>query len=217
MKLIPKGFKINKLVRHFIMSDLMLFGGWGLIAPIFAVFVIEDVAGATLATVGISAAIYWLVRSIAQIPIAVFLDKTDGEKDDFYALVLGLFLAAISAFLFLVVKTIPQLYLVQTFHAIAFALYTPSWSAIFSRHIDRSSIALSWSLDRTALGIATGITGLLGGLIANAFGFAWIFVGAGILSLVSVLIIWLVPDLILPPAKKDKVFLANHSPRTIQH
>lgn len=33
MKLIPKGFKINKLVRHFIISDLMLFGGWGLIAP----------------------------------------------------------------------------------------------------------------------------------------------------------------------------------------
>lgn len=217
MKLIPKGFKINKLVRYFIMSDLTLFAGWGLALPIFAVFVVEEVAGATVVTVGILAAIYWLVGSVVQIPVAMLLDKTEGEKDDFYVLTLGLFLASISAFLFLTVKTIPQLYLVQALHSTAFALYVPSWLAIFSRHIDRSSIALSWSLSRTAWGVATGVAGLFGGLIANAYGFAWVFVGAGVLSLVSVLIVWLVPDLILPPAKKNKVFLVDHDPRIIHH
>lgn len=215
MRLLPRYIKISKLVRYFIISDLILFGGWGLVAPIFSIFIIEEVAEATLVTIGINAAIYWIIYSVVQLPVAAYLDKTDGEKDDFYTLVLGLVLAAASAFCFAVVKTVPQLYLVQVFHAVAFGLYAPSWSAIFSRHIDKHSIAFSWSLDRTFLGIATGVTGFLGGLIANTFGFAWIFVAAGLFSLMAAFVIWLVPDLLLPPAKKSDFIVTDHSPHTI--
>ena len=64
--------QLNKLVKYFVLSDLLLLGGWGLIEPIFSIFIIDTVRGATLVTVGISAAIYWVLRSVIQLPLASF-------------------------------------------------------------------------------------------------------------------------------------------------
>ena len=82
--------KVGRLVKYFVISDFFLLAGWGLIDPVFSVFIIQRVVGGTLLTVGIAAAIYWITRSVLQIPIAKYLDSTPGEHDDFMALVGGL-------------------------------------------------------------------------------------------------------------------------------
>jgi len=79
--------KVNNVVKYFVLSDLALMSGWGFISPLFSVFIIEKIAGATIATVGVATALYWVVRSVVQLPIADYLDKTEGERDDFYALI----------------------------------------------------------------------------------------------------------------------------------
>src|ERR1700679_2608625 len=89
--------KVGRLVKYFVISDFFLLAGWGLIDPVFSVFIIQRVVGGTLLTVGIAAAIYWIVRSVAQIPIANMLDRIPGEHDDFMALVGGLLLVGVSA------------------------------------------------------------------------------------------------------------------------
>lgn len=65
----------------------------GLFGPLYAVFVVESIIGASLSTVGFALGLAALAKSIVQIPLARFLDKHLGEKDDFYALIVG---AAIS-------------------------------------------------------------------------------------------------------------------------
>jgi len=211
-------FKLPRLVRDFVLADFVLLAGWGLMGPIFSIFVIEKIAGATLVTVGITSAIYWLVKSVIQIPIAEYLDRTDGEKDDFMVLLGGLVLSGVAAFLFAFVDTVSKLYAVQFLHAIAFGLYVPSWSAIFSRHLDKNKYALSWSLDSTAIGLASGLTGFIGAAVANSFGFTSVFLAAGVLSLLSALIVFFVPDLILPKpkaiARKEDgaTVIKDHSP-----
>jgi len=75
-------FKINRVVRFLILSDLIFLSGWGLIDPIFALFVVRDVLGATIITVGAAISVYWITKSLAQIPIAIYLDKHEGERDD---------------------------------------------------------------------------------------------------------------------------------------
>ena len=52
---------LNKIVRYFIIGDLIMWSGWGLLDPIFAVFLINNVAGANLITIGFLATIYWFV------------------------------------------------------------------------------------------------------------------------------------------------------------
>ncbi len=209
---IDVNLKVGQIIKTLVFSDMMLMAGWGFISPIFSVFIINKIQGATLATVGITTALYWLIRSLIQLPIANFLDKTDGEKDDFYALVAALILAGISAFGYIVVRTIPQLYFFQTIQAIAFGLYTPSWSGIFSHHLDDKRRSFDYSLDSTAIGISSGIAGLLGGMIAQAFGFNAIFILGGCLSLVSAFIVITFPKMVLPPQTSPVAEIRDHKP-----
>src|SRR5580692_5502155 len=97
--------KVGRLVKFFIISDFFLLAGWGFIDPVFSVFIVQKIVGGTLITVGIAAALYWILKSVLQIPISNYLDRTAGEKDDFMALVGGLLLAGISAVAFTWVRT----------------------------------------------------------------------------------------------------------------
>lgn len=183
--------------------------------PIFAVFVINQVVGATVVTLGISAAIYWIVKSLIQIPIANFLDKTDGERDDFYVLVGGLVLAGVTALLFSQIKEVWQLYAVEVVHAIAFGLYVPSWTGMFSRHLDKKHESLDWSLNSTTVGIASGITGLAGGALASWVGFSAVFFLAAFFCFAAAALIFAVPDIIFPKQKTNQpqeIYIKDHAP-----
>jgi hypothetical protein len=215
IKEVIRYFKSNKVVRNFIFADLLLFGGWGLVSPIMAIFVVEKVAGASIVTVGILAGIYWAIRSSIQLPMAMLVEKSETEKDDLYLLIIGLLLISASAFWLNFVDTIPKLYAFQAIHALGFAFYAASWAGIFSRHIDKSRAAISWSLDHTFLGAATGMAGFAGGYAANKFGFNAVFLAVGILSLFSAVLIFIVPDIIFPSKKKGTAPIMDHSPKTV--
>lgn len=208
---------LNRIVRYFIFADLTVLAGWGLVDPVFAIFVVNNIKGATLVTLGIMAAIYWVVKSVIQIPIALFLDKTDGEKDDFYALIIGLLVASLTLFSFMAATKVYHLYIIQLIKAIAFGLYVPAWSAIMSRHLDKDRVAFEWALDSTSVGISLGLAGLAGSWLSK-FGFNLVFLFGGFLCLVSALILILAPDLILPPKKSEtlKSLVKDHRPVTIQ-
>jgi MFS family permease len=194
------GLKINRIIKFFVMSDLMLWGGWGLISPIFAIYLVEEIPGATIATAGGVVAVYWIVKSLVQLPVAVALDKHQGEKDDFYTLIFSLVLAGFSALAFLLVKDIFSLYVVSFLHGLAFGLYAPAWSGIFSRHMDKDHFAFDWSLDSTTIGLASGVAAFIGGWLATAFGFSVVFILASVFSFFSALLLLMVPDLVMPKA-----------------
>jgi len=208
---------INRVVKFFILSDLTFLAGWGLLDPLFAVFITRNISGATVMTVGIMAGIYWLVKSALQIPISMFLDKNEGEKDDFYALVIGILLASLSLFSFLAASEVWHLYVIQFFKATAFALYVPAWTAILSRHLDKGKVAFEWALSSTSAGFAIGITGLISGWLAS-LGFNLIFLVGGFLGLCSAVFLMLAPNLILLPkmAKTSEAVLRDHGPANIQ-
>lgn len=207
-----KNIKINRVIRYFILTDLLLFGGWGFIGPIFAVFILERIAGGSLIVIGAATAIYWITKSVIQIPMAMFLDKHEGERDDFIVLVSSFIIAGFTAMAYLLVKTVPGLFFVTLLQGIAFGFYIPAWTALFSRHLDKEHCSLDWSLDSTALGIATGITALMGGAIASWIGFEAVFILAGILCFTSAVILISVPDLILPRKTTSEGFTQDHTP-----
>lgn len=199
-----KDITVNGVIRHFVLADLLFFAGWGLIGPIFALFVSQKIPGANLVIVGTAVAIYWVVKSVLQVPVAIFLDKNKGEKDDFYTLLIGLSLAGFTALGFLFINNITGLYIMICFQGLAFGLYTPSWSAIFTRHLDKENCSLDWSVDSAAIGIGSGIAAFIGGNVAAIWGFNAVFFATSILSFASVFILFSLPKLILPkPVSKD--------------
>lgn len=210
-----KKLRVNRIVKYFVIVDLVFLSGWGLIGPIFPIFILEEIEGATLFTVGAAIALYWFVRSVIQLPVAILLDEHEGEKDDFFTLILGLMLAGFAAMSFLVVRTIFGLFVVEFFHAVAFGLYAPSWSAIFSRHLDKKQFAFDWSLDHTAIGVSYAIASFLGGVMAKLFGFQSIFIITSIISFASAFLLFFVPHLVLPKIKSRQALVFDHTPKVI--
>jgi MFS family permease len=209
--------KVGRIVKYFVLADLFLLFGWGFVDPLFSVFIVQRVPGATLITVGIAAAVYWILKSLLQIPISNYLDRTPGERDDFIALVCGLFLAGFTALAYPSITATWELYVVQIFYAISFALYIPSWSAIFSRHLDKERVSFDWSLDSTAAGLSAGVSGLIAGVIAATWGFTLVFVLASIFSFVAALMLIIAPDLTFPKPVAEGVSMKDKTPIAAEH
>ncbi len=209
--------RFNAVVKRFIMADLVWLAGWGLLSPIFAVFVLQQIPGATVVTIGTAAAIYWILKSIIQIPVAIAIDRTASERDDYLVLVVSLMLAGLTSFSYILVHTVWQLYLVEVLHAVSFALYIPAWNGIFTRHLDPEHRALEFALDSGAVGVATGIAGLLGSIMMQAFGFQVIFIITAVLSFAAAIIIFNSPSIVFPRHRKGRgeSSVANHTPRNL--
>ena len=209
--------RVGRIVKYFIFADLALLAGWGLVQPIFAIYLIDKIEGATLVTVGIASSVYWLLKSILQLPVAKYLDRHTGESDDFLALVIGLFIVAFSAVALIFIEKPWHLYIVQVIYAIGFSLYVPSWSGIFSRHLDKDKVSFDWSLDSTAVGLAAGVSGVLGGVIAEAWGVPGIFAMAAGFSVGSALVVMAIPDLVFPKKTTDPTPFKDHTPTNLRH
>jgi len=189
---------INRVIRNLIQADLVFFSAFGLIEPLLAVFITQQITGGDVKVVGFAVAIFWILKSLFQIPISKFLDKTKGEKDDLYFLVIGFFIAALVPFGYIFSSLPWHIYVLQIINAVGLAMVYPSWCAIFTRHIDKGKEAFQWSLDSTVLGIGMGITGAIGGILVSQFGFNLVFVIVGILGLLGALLPFLIYKDIMP-------------------
>jgi MFS family permease len=189
---------INKVIRTLIISDFLLQSGWGLIGPIFAIFLTKQIQGGTVAMVGFIAATYWITKSIVQPFIAHFMDIRKGERDDFNFLVKGMYIANLIP-LGYVFSTQPwHIFTLEFIRGLAMACVIPSWSAIFTRHIDKDWEAFSWSIESTAIGFAAAFAAAFGGVLATILGFRTVFVLVSMFGLISSSVLLLIRHQILP-------------------
>lgn len=186
-----------------IFSDLALLFGWGLITPILAIFIVNNIKGGDAQVAGIAIGIYWLLKSVLQVPLANWLDRIQGEKDDYYALIIGTFLASLAPLGFIFVSLPWHMYALQGLHALGMALAVPSWAAIFTRHIEKDKKALCWSLDSSALGLGTGAAGIIGGSLVEIVGFNCLFLGVSLLGFTATLILLLIHNDVI---SKQEIF-----------
>ncbi len=180
--------QINRVILSLVFLDFFLNGALGTLAPFFAVFVSENVAGGTITAAGVAVAIFWIVKSLAQLPIARWLDRTDGETDDFWALFFGYLGASGVPMIYFFATDIWHVYAAQAWFGFCMAWAVPAWFSIFTRHLDKFRIGFEWSLYSVfSVGAATAISGVLGGFLVDRFGFRVIFVIAGVLMFAATL------------------------------
>ncbi|MEK7658382.1 MAG: MFS transporter [Patescibacteria group bacterium] len=196
---------INKIIKVLITSDFFLNLGWGLLSPIFALFILEKITIGNPAkaaeVAGFAALFYWISKSSIEIPIGRFLDKNKGEKDDFWFMVSGLFIVGLVPIGYLFSTSPWQIYFFQIIHAVGMAMTLPSWLAIFTRHIDKGKEAFEWSMETTSMGAGAGIAGGLGGIIASVFGFKILFIFVSSLTIFSAfLLLFVKNDISAKPA-----------------
>ncbi len=189
---------INKIIKVLITSDFFLNLGWGLLAPVFAIFILENIATQSISEAakiaGFSALFYWMTKSLLEIPIGHFLDKKHGEKDDFWFMVVGTFITALVPIGYLFSSLPWHIYFFQVIHAMGMAMTLPSWLAIFTRHIDKGKEAFEWGMATTSIGTGAGIAGGLGGIMAGVFGFNMLFYFVSMFTLLSAILLLFVKN-----------------------
>lgn len=173
---------VNKVIQFLTYSDIMMMSGWGLIAPILAVHFSDNIIGGSVAVAGLASTIYFLVKSVVQIPVARWTDLHKGEKDDYWVMIMGSILITITAFAYAWVRCPWQLYLVQVIYGLGGALSFPSWLAIFTRHVDKQKEGFEWSLYYSVTDIGAAMAAGLGGLMVEKMGFVPLFYVVGIMS-----------------------------------
>lgn len=188
--------EVNKVIRAYIYWDIIVNSAWGLLGPVFAIFLLERVAIGNVAqgakVAGFATLFYWITKSVVQMPIGRYLDKNHGEIDDFWFFVVGIVITGLVPFGFLFSSMPWHIYVLQVIHAVGMSMVIPSSYAIFIRHVDKGKEAYESSLDNTLLGIGAGIAGAIGGIVVGYIGFQLIFILTGVFTLSSVLMIFFV-------------------------
>jgi len=200
---------LNKIIRTLIISEFFLNSGWGMVSPVFAIFIVKNIAVANpsgaVKVAGFAALFFWMTKSILQIPIGRYLDKNHGEKDDFWFMIIGTFMMAFVPLGYLISSQPWHIYALQMFYGMAAAMVLPSFAAIFTRHINKGKEAFTWSTYSTFLGFAMGISGGIGGIMGSFFGFNVVFIFVSAFTMLAVLLLLII--------KNDISFRNKKAPR----
>ncbi|OGZ09718.1 MAG: hypothetical protein A3D65_05320 [Candidatus Lloydbacteria bacterium RIFCSPHIGHO2_02_FULL_50_13] len=189
--------KVNRVILTLLWFLFVINLSEGLFAPLLAIYVTNELAGATLASVGFAVAIYAVVKSVFQLVIAKKLDKWIGERDDFYALVAGSLIGVAYAFGLAVITNVNQFYWLASLSGVGGACLMAAYYSIFARHADHGKEGFEWSLFSVGgLTISAAIGAAIGGVAIEHFGFSPTFVATGLLNAVAtMLLLFLYPKL----------------------
>jgi MFS family permease len=206
--------RINEIVKILVVTDFFYNAALGSFAPIFAIFVANRIEGGSASVVGFAVAVYWLVKSLFQLPVARFLDKTKGEQDDFWAMFFGYLLSGFVPLAYIFIRKPIDLYMVQAFYGFVMAWAVPAWYGIFTRHVDKWRISFEWSIWSVfSIGLATAASAAFGGFIADKMGFdVVLMMASGVAILASLLLLSLRKHL-LPRIPQEKTMPERHGHR----
>jgi MFS family permease len=182
--------KPNRLIIKIIIATFFVHAGWGLIAPIFALFITGQVRGGSLELVGLAVGIHWIVKSAIQPFLAYRMDVVKGEHDDMVFLLNGTAIATVIPLMYLFAWDAWHIIFLEAIRGVGLAMVIPTLSGIFTRHVDKNWESYAWSLQSTGMGFAAGFSAIFGGLIAAFIGFNTVFVMVSVMGAVSMAIVY---------------------------
>ena len=192
---------VNRVIRYLVISDFFINFAFGLLAPIFAIFILKNIEGGSLRVIGLAAACYWIARTLTTVPLSRLMDRTDGERDEFYFVIVGTFIMSSLPLFYLLVSLPWHIYVIQLLLGIANSMAVPGWRILFTDHIDRGKTGFEWSLEDIAIGLSVGTSAYIGSILADKFCFQVVFIMLAIFGYIS--------TIILSALKKDAKTLAQ--------
>jgi DHA1 family quinolone resistance protein-like MFS transporter len=180
---------MNRTIKLLMMSDVFVLTGFGLIDPILAIFIKDNLVGGTIFAAGMASTMFLLSKALVQLPFSRYVDK---HEDSLFGLILGTFLIAIVPFVYIFADHIYYVYAAQIIHGIGCGLSYPTWLVLWTNHLDKKHKSFEWSTYHTLSGVGTAITASVGAAVAQYIGFTATFIVVGILSLLGCcFLIWL--------------------------
>lgn len=180
---------MNKVLRTLVVSDLFILSSFGLIQPIFAVFLLKNIATTTITSVGVAITIQIFTKAVLQIFIARWTDEERGNCRELYTLLAGSLIISLVPLGYILAHSISHIYLVQIIYGIGQALSYPSWRVIFTRYLSQERTGLEWGIYDTITSFGVALAATLGAYFAEQYSFTHLFIFVAIMSLVGTMFI----------------------------
>ncbi|MEM3091223.1 MAG: MFS transporter [Candidatus Pacearchaeota archaeon] len=174
---------MNKKLFLLILSDVLILSSFGLIGPIFAIFITNNLEGGGLVSAGLATTIFLVVKSVVQLPLSrFFIDK---EKHKTHSLLLGTLLIITVPFIYLSAKHVNIIFLAQIIYGLGAAMAYPAWFTLFTNYLDKKHKGFEYTLWATGVGIGGALSAYLGAKLADLFGFQILFFIVGIVAFIG--------------------------------
>ncbi len=170
---------MNRTIKILMLSDIFIFTGFGLISPILAIFIKENLIGGTIFAAGLATFIFWTTKSAVQLPLSKYVDRHDHKVT---LLVIGTFVISAVPLLYIFAESVKWIYLAQFLYGIGSGLAFPCWLGLWSTNLDKHHESFEWSLYSTFVGIGAATAAAIGATITQFIGFKITFTLASIAS-----------------------------------
>lgn len=171
---------MNRTIKLLMLSDVLILTGFGLIAPILAIFIKDNLAGGTIFAAGFASTLFLVTKSSIQLPFSRYVDRSE---DKIKWLIVGAFVISLVPWLYIFSTNIYFIYAAEILHGIGNGLAYPTWLGLWSIHLDKNKESFEWSLYSTGISVGTAITAAAGAAMAEFVGFTVTFLVVWVMSL----------------------------------
>lgn len=189
---------INFHVRGIVFSEFVFWVSWNFLAPLFSVFVVNEVTGGNFQIVTTSFSIHLIVRMVTEI----WVGKAFSKLKDRYLLtgmVFGIALVSVSYVVLAIVDSIAAIYIFYIIAGIGLGTASPLKFTLLSKHLDKHNESFEFGLMDAGALLGSAIASFLGGVIVHVLGFRFLFSFAGFINVIA-----LIPYVIMYEHDHDK-------------
>lgn len=183
---------VSVALRILLFTNSLVLLAAALFGPIYALYV-EELGGGLL-DAGLTSGVYAITAIFTTLVAGIYTDKI---KENEYVIIFGYFVIAIAFFLLNFVTSITYLFLVEMLIGFGTAIYSPAFSAIYSKHLSKEKPGIEWSFWDIIDNVSYAIGAILGGYLASNFGFGILFNIMSMLCIISGAYIYFLPREVL--------------------
>jgi len=170
-------------LKVLLLSSLFTNLAAGLLGPLYAVYV--EKIGGNLITAGTAFAILPIVSGAL---IFLFSKWEDRVKHQEKLLIWSRALNVAGFLGYLFIRNPTDLFLVQAVFGVSLAIGGPAFYSLYSKNLDRGKFASEWGVLESVCLMTIGIAAIVGGYVAEDFGFRTLFFLMFIISILSFII-----------------------------
>lgn len=191
---------MKKVVWLLILSDILILSAFGLISPIFAIFLKEGIAGGSVVAAGLSSTIFFITKSLTQLPFSIYIDT---KRKKLGWLIFGTLLISSTPFIYSYAPSIGYIYFAQIIYGLGAALAYPTWYTLFITHTDRKHKGFEWAVWSTSVGLGAALAAYGGAKLADLLGFRSLFFIVGAVSVLGMIVLFFVGKHMLKTIEND--------------
>lgn len=178
--------EMNRTLKLLILSDIFVLSGYGLISPILSIFINDNLIGGSIFSAGLASAIFLITHAGLQL---LFSYKFN-PKDRLWMLRLGTGIIALVPFGYIFATNIYHIYLIGLIHGIGAAFAYPTWSSLFTSHLEKGERGFQYSIYSSSVGVGTALTAAAGAWLAELVNFKLVFALTGLMSMAGLFILF---------------------------